>query len=193
MQPGSYYHIYNRGNNREVIFREIENYYFFLGRYQKYLGNLVDTYAYCLMPNHFHFLIRVKGEAQEYKSLEDFCTLPRQPPRYLTPLQQAFRDFFISYARSFNNRYSRTGSLFQYKFKRRIADDIPYRLRLVTYIHNNPVVAGLVHQPGDWTFSSYRAILAKNTTALKREAVLNWFDGRASFIAAHQNFYNWEG
>jgi REP element-mobilizing transposase RayT len=59
MEPGSYYHIFNRGNNREYIFREDANYRFFLERYKKYLTPHVNTYAYCLMSNHFHLLDRI--------------------------------------------------------------------------------------------------------------------------------------
>ncbi len=116
MEPGSYYHIYNRGNNREIIFREDENYRFFLLRYKKYLAAYVTTHAYCLMPNHFHFLDRINDDK----------SLAQRTSGKLTPLEKAFRDFFISYAKSFNKRYGRTGSLFQYKFKRKLADDLAY-------------------------------------------------------------------
>jgi len=60
MESGQSYHIYNHANGSENIFREEENYRFFLQQYDKYLGGVVDTYAYCLMPNHFHFLVGVK-------------------------------------------------------------------------------------------------------------------------------------
>ncbi|MBE2224898.1 MAG: transposase [Anaerolineae bacterium] len=102
MEPGSYYHIYNRGNNQEVIFREDGNYRFFLQRYKKYLSSSVTTYAYCLMSNHFHFLDRINDEPQ----------LQQVSSGKLTCVEKAFRDFFISYAKSFNKRYGRTGSLF---------------------------------------------------------------------------------
>jgi len=58
--PGGVYHIYNRANGREKLFLNDDNYTFFLKRYYKYLGRFLDTFCYCLMPNHFHFLIRVK-------------------------------------------------------------------------------------------------------------------------------------
>ena len=90
--PGVLFHIYNRGNNRERLFRKRENYRFFLERYRHYLADQVDTYAYCLMPTHFHFLIGVKGTS----------TLVETDTGKLTPLEKAFRDFFISYAKSFN-------------------------------------------------------------------------------------------
>ena len=60
--PGVTYHIYNRGNNGETIFPEERNYEYFMQLYGKYISPIADTFAYCLMPNHFHFLIRIKGE-----------------------------------------------------------------------------------------------------------------------------------
>ena len=61
LQFGQYYHIYNRGNNRETLFREERNYPYFLSLFIKHVDPVVDTHAYCLMPNHFHLLVKVKG------------------------------------------------------------------------------------------------------------------------------------
>ena len=55
-----FYHIYNRGNNGDDVFYEARNYKYFLEKYDLYLSDFVETYAYCLLPNHFHILIRVK-------------------------------------------------------------------------------------------------------------------------------------
>lgn len=62
MEAGKFYHVYNRTNNKELLFKEHENYFFFLRKYKQYLSSYIDTYAYCLMPNHFHFLIKVKED-----------------------------------------------------------------------------------------------------------------------------------
>ena len=74
MEESAYYHIYNRGNNKENIFTEEDNYIYFLSKYDKYLGNLVDTYSYCLMPNHFHLLIKVK-EVKDITEQEAFSNI----------------------------------------------------------------------------------------------------------------------
>ncbi|WP_420632243.1 transposase [Candidatus Leptofilum sp.] len=181
MEPGSYYHIFNRGNNRETIFREDENYRYFLQQYKKYLAPHVSTCAYCLMPNHFHLLDRIN---------ENPGHSPKEPAK-LSPVEKAFRDFFISYAKSFNKRYGRTGSLFQRKFKRKPADDLGYRMRLVVYIHANPIRAGLCTHFEEWPYSSYRAILSDQETAVQRETVLQWFGGREDFIAFHEEYRDW--
>ncbi|MBS1249581.1 MAG: hypothetical protein MAG431_01161 [Chloroflexi bacterium] len=151
MEEGIFYHVYNRGNNCEKIFREKENYLFFLQRYKKYLLPHIDTYAYCLMPTHFHFLSCVKETTRNASK----ASPPGKPGyRKLTPLEKAYRDFFISYAKSFNKRFDRTGSLFQYKFKRKPVRDKKHLLRLVLYIHANPLQVGLCKSYEAWLFSS---------------------------------------
>ena len=179
MNEGVFYHIYNRGNNREKIFFEEENYHYFLRQYQKYLSNHVETYAYCLMPNHFHFAIRIKETSEAFEVSQS---------TKLTPLEKAFRDFFISYAKSINKRYNRTGSLFQYKFKRKPVTKPTYLMRLILYIHANPVDAKLCSNFEDWHFSSYNAVLRNTPTEIQRAEVLELFDGKKNFIAWHNEY-----
>ena len=61
LQFNQYYHLYNRGNNKEALFKEGRNYYYFLDLYKKYIYPMADLYAYCLLPTHFHFIIRIKA------------------------------------------------------------------------------------------------------------------------------------
>ena len=68
LRRGTYYHIYNRGNNRENLFVENGNYTYFLERYFKYIEPVACTYAYCLMRNHFHLLIRTKAEEEQHQT-----------------------------------------------------------------------------------------------------------------------------
>jgi hypothetical protein len=77
MELGQSYHIYNHANSSENIFREDENYRFFLQQYDKYLGGVVDTYAYFLMPNHFHFLVGVRNEGELSETFPKFETLEK--------------------------------------------------------------------------------------------------------------------
>lgn len=193
MNEDVFYHIYNRGNNREKIFFEEENYRYFLRRYKKYLLNYVDTYAYCLMPTHFHFCVRVKTEEITKKPkpfiISSAASLLPAPGK-LTPIEQAFRDFFISYAKSINKRYDRTGSLFQYKFKRKPILNENYLMRLILYLHDNPLKAGLCKKYATWKFSSYNAILSKASSTIQRDEVLGLFGGRDSFVSLHQEYTN---
>lgn len=133
--PGHYYHLYNRGNNRQNIFFERENYLFFLRQFRHYLvEDTLDVLAYCLMPNHYHFLICLRSDN----------------------VSEQMQAFSLSYTKAINRRYGRYGSLFQGRFQAIWVDSDCYLLHLTRYIHLNPVKAGFIECPEDWEFSSYR-------------------------------------
>ena len=176
MNAGSCYHIYNRGINKQPIFFQEDNYVYFLQLFKKYLGAHVKVLAYCLMPNHFHFFLRIEHQ-------EALCSQVTN----LNVVEKAFKDFFISYAKAVNKRYDRTGGLFQYKFKRKEVEDIHHYTWLTYYLHNNPVKAGLCLLPGDWKFSSYNAYITDKETMIAKEEVLSWFGGIEQFVLFHRS------
>lgn len=92
-----YYHIYNRSIGKQQLFVSEENYKFFLNQWKKYLQDYLSIYAYCLIPNHFHFFAQVKTSNNGV-------------------IEEKFKRFFSSYTLSFNNFHIRTGSLFQKGF-----------------------------------------------------------------------------
>jgi putative transposase len=179
LEPGHYYHNYNRGNNRENIFVEERNYRYFMQLYQKYILPVCDTFAYCLMRNHFHFLVRVK-ELQNQTS-EVFET-SEVSSKTITP---QFSNFFNSYAKAINTTYKRTGSLFQKRFGRIEIDSDRYFAQLIHYIHFNPQKHGFVEDFRQYPYSSYQAIVSEKPTRLCRAEVLNWFQGKDSFVKVH--------
>jgi putative transposase len=107
LEPGMYYHIYNRGNNRENIFIEDRNYSYFLMLFSRHLSPLMHLYAFCLMRNHFHLLVRIR-EGDEKGQLQ---VKQRNPSR-------AFANMFDAYTKSINKAYQRCGALFQRPFGR---------------------------------------------------------------------------
>jgi len=178
LQYGKYYHIYNRGNNRENIFFGKRNYRYFLELYTKYIVPIADTYVYCLLRNHFHFMVRIKT-VEEQETLRVSETL-----RVLKPSQQ-FGNLFNAYAKAINKAYNRTGSLFQNPFGRiEVASDA-YFIWLVMYIHQNPQKHGFVDDFRTWPYSSYQTLLSTKPTRLERDDVLAWFDGVDNFVALH--------
>jgi len=120
--PGRYYHIYHRGNNREIIFREERNYPYFLELYAKYIEPVAFTYAYCLLSNHFHVAVRMKTvEEQQAWRLAHQTSEVSETSEVFEPLDASwqFGKLFNSYTRAFNRAYNRSGSLFEGRFKRK--------------------------------------------------------------------------
>ena len=182
LQLGIYYHIFNRRNNRENIFIEERNYRHFLQLYAKYVEPVADTYAYCLLRNHFHLLVRIKTEEEQNPQTFGVC-LPT--PKVLNPSQQ-FSNWFNAYAKAMNKAYGRTGSLFERPFGRIPVTSDTYFAQLVVYIHRNPEKHGLVDDFRDWPYSSYHALVSAKPTHLKRDDVLDWFGGSPGLARLHE-------
>lgn len=181
LEPDCTYHIYNRANGSERLFISDENYRFFLERYRKYIQPIAETFCYCLMPNHFHFMVRIRQE-KELESLEAF-------PKFQTLeklLSKQFSNLFSSYTQALNKVTGRKGSLFMKNFNRIKVSDKKYLLKLIHYIHYNPIEAGLASEPRDWKFSSYQIIISKGPTMLYRKEVIEWFGDLENFIHCHR-------
>ena len=131
-----FYHVYNRGNNRKALFLTNEDYLDFL----KILCKTKEIFefklhAYCLMPNHFHFLME----------------------RREVPLSFILKRVEQIYAQRFNKRYESTGHLFEGRFKSKICKDDTHFKTVSRYVHRNPVRASLVNSPEEWRWSGVHA------------------------------------
>ena len=164
LEKGNYYHIYNRGINSADIFMNDENKSYFLKQLEKYLKNKISIFAYSLMDNHFHIVIRIDDE-------EKIVT-------------QSFSNFFNSYAKAFNKQNDRTGSLFEKHFKRIRLDDEEYLKNLIIYVHLNPK-HHLDLNFEEYKFSSFKSILSSKETKLNRNKVLELFGGIDNFVFCH--------
>jgi REP element-mobilizing transposase RayT len=186
---GQTYHVYNRGINRARVFVEERNYRHFLKLYASHVVPIVDTFAYCLLPNHFHFLVRIK-DVEELVDLSDLSgwqnLTGRGLPAGLKPPSQHFSNLFNGYAKAINKAYDRTRALFQRPFGRIPVTSNAYFVQLVLYIHHNPQKHGLVDDFRAWTHSSYGAHCSQKPTRLARDEVLSWFDGGEGFRVMHQ-------
>lgn len=178
---GNYYHIFNRGVNGEDLFKEKRNYYYFLQQYQFYCADVLETYAYALLKNHFHMLVYVK-EAK---------AVPRKDGHgmYQPTASKQLSHFFNSYAQSINKASNRTGPLFESPFERKLIDDDSYLTSVIYYCHYNSQLHGFVTDFKQWEFSSYHSILNNDTTFLAASKVLDWFGGKLLFEQAHVNTY----
>ncbi len=210
LYPGQVYHIYNRGINRENIFIEDRNYYYFLELYTRHISPVADTFAYSLLKNHFHLMVRIKESRDKNltgsdANLSGSAASPRE--ENLTgsdanlsgsmgrarleevsdsEASRAFANFFNANAKGINKTYGRTGALFQRPFGRRWVFSNEYFLILIAYIHQNPQKHGLIADFREWPFSSYNTLISHKPTRLVRDEVLEWFQGREQFIAFHR-------
>ena len=171
-EPNVIYHIYNQGNNRQPIFFKDENYLFFLDKIRRHISPHVHFLAYCLMPNHFHWLVLAKEEACNWMPFANNSNMqPRQK------LNHEINILLRSYARAINKQENRSGSLFRQHTKAKngwedeflgpvrrknttdgfaLGIEPEYALNCFNYIHDNPIEAKLVSHPTDWAYSSAR-------------------------------------
>jgi putative transposase len=168
--PGAFYHVINGGNAGEAIFRSKRDREKFL----EYLGKAVERFGikvhtYCLMTNHFHFLIETPD----------------------ANLSRAVQWINVSYAVYFNRKRQRRGHLFQGRFKSILVDADAYLKQLSRYIHLNPLRANMVDQLALHTWSSYPAFVgkAKAPDWLEMDWLLSLFGkSRKQAFKAYRNF-----
>jgi len=190
--PNTYYHIFNHATGSDCLFRQTDNYLFFLKRYSHYIFPVVRTYAYCLMPNHFHLLVQIREEDE----LRDYFLRLKNPKiaasatvDYPVFVMQQFSNFFNSYAKAFNRRFDRKGALFLNYVRRKPVESEAYFTTLLAYIHRNPVHHGFCRHADEWSYSSLQSIVSTKTSRLERSAVLDWFGGIEPYISFHQQNY----
>lgn len=167
--PGEYSHVYNRGNEKKDIFLDDDDYSFFLYRLEQNLfpdrthkhrtaplpAGSFTLISYCLMPNHFHLLIRQNSDIPVTKLILRVCT---------------------SYSMYFNKKYGRVGHLFQDRYKLASVDTNDYLLWLTAYIHQNPKVGGLVEVLSDYKWSSYSEYISGNNFLCDDKIILSQFE-----------------
>lgn len=181
---GHYYHIYNRGNNGDTIFIEDKNYSYFLSLYLKYIHPVADTFCWCLLNNHFHFLIRIKELSEIQLDTLTYSKNIKVNKEKVNPSKQ-FSHLFNAYTQSINKMYNRTGSVFEKPFQRKIVSSQNYFQKLIFYIHNNPVHHKITDNILDYKWSSYHTIVTSKPTYLMRDEVIEMFNDLSNFKFYH--------
>ncbi len=177
IKEGNYFHIYSRGVNKEDIFKERRNYYYFLQQYKMYCADVFDTLAYALLKNHFHLLVYVK-ENVEVPKHDGSGRIRLNASRQIAHLLN-------SYSQAINKAWGRTGALFESPFERKLVDEDHYITNMVFYFHYNSQKHGFVQDFKDWEFTSYNSILNNDNSICISQKVLDWFGGRDAFEKAH--------
>ena len=191
----SYYHVYNRGVEKRKIFLDENDYKSFIGILRSYLSfpvkrekdilqgralrisdhrlyQEIKLLSYCLMPNHFHLLVK--------QNTKDAVT-------------KLMRRVLTAYSMYFNEKYERVGGLFQGRFKAKEVETDEYLLHLSRYIHRNPLESGIV-KVGDlqnYPWSTYTVYLGKNEIEfVKSNLILDYFNKSDS--SDYQKFVEFE-
>jgi putative transposase len=165
-----FYHIYNRGNNKQLIFFNDNNYFFFLKKLREQISPCADIICYCQMPNHFHLIIRANEKTVAERI--SFGGKPMQEFAYRIGI------LLSSYTQAINNQNKTTGSLFQQKTKAKIlCEEVEgkkedYLEKCFFYVLNNPFAAGLVLSLNDWPYSSYLDYIELRNGSLCNKEIL---------------------
>ena len=149
--PNNLYHIYNQGNNKQTLFFDDKDYEYFLKNVEECLKPHCNILSYCLMPNHFHFLLDITEKSVIKMRLGGI---------EIDNVTNAFRKILSNYTQQhFNQKYNQSGSLFRQKTKGKClsCDNLSsYGFICFQYIHQNPYKANLVQKLEDWEFSSFK-------------------------------------
>ena len=201
LQPNCSYHIFNHANGFENIFTVDDNYRFYLDKYQQYILPIAETYAYCLLPNHFHLVVRIRRKEvieEVYRNFKstNFSKVPNLEKVEVTDnmieyyISKQFANLFSCYTQSFNKVNKRRGSLFLKNFRREPIENKAYFLNAVIYTHRNPVHHAFCDRYTDWSYTSFCEIKERNSQMIEVEKLLRMFGGRDSFIDLHEQSAN---
>jgi len=172
---GCTYHIYNRGNNGGIVFPDKQNYAYFELQMSKHLLPIADIYAYCLIKNHYHLLLRIKDE-------QDL------PLKFKNKPSLAISNLLNGYTKAINKSKGRTGSLFEKNFERKKIEKDEYFRNILLYIHCNPVHHGICNSFLEYSHSSVHEYKNEDSLFIDRSLPLNLFDGKDNFFLMHTLF-----
>lgn len=161
--PNNYYHVFNRANGDSVLFYCDDNYEYFLRKFSEHTKKSFSLISYCLLPNHFHFLVKA---LEHSNSLEN---------------SKLFSNFFNCYTKSINKQQNRSGSLFQKPFKRRLIVNEDYLRIVVNYIHRNPIHHNVAYDLEHYEWSSFDEISKNSSPFIDINEILNMFGSLDDF------------
>ena len=169
---GAVFHFYNKTPKGKLLFKFDNDYKYFLTKFKRNIYKYpCEVYAYCLMPNHFHFCLKqITGK----------------------PLYRIFNDSFTSYALHYNTKYKLKGKLLQDRLQNKRITNDAYLTLLCKYIHNNPFKAGLVDDLEKWQYSNFLEYIGKRTgTLFSKELLENYSDDFSDYISEIEEYQNY--
>ncbi len=211
LHPDNSYHIFNHANGFENVFQEDENFRYFLEKYHLYISPIAETYAYCLMPNHFHLVVRIRkrevleelirfssssssSSSSNFSKVQNFGKVEEIGKVEITDtvvekyLSKQFSNLFSCYTQSYNKVYKRMGSLFLKNFKREMILDKEQFLNAIMYTHRNPIHHGFCKAYCDWGYSSYSEIKEGKSKLIEIEKLIKMFGGKKELFDLHEEY-----
>jgi len=192
LEPNHEYHLFSRAVGDEKLFRTVENYNYFLQKLKHHTDAICNLYAYTLLPNHFHLLVKIEDEKNiishfEEKKNKKFDYLQHSIAEFI---MERFSNFLNGYTKAYNKMYERKGALFLDFLKRNKANNDADFSAFVFYVHKNAVHHGYTKHIGDWQFDSYPSLLSNAPTSLLRNELIDFFGSQEAFIKFHQQPVN---
>jgi hypothetical protein len=178
IRPNAYYHVYNRGVNRRIIFKDDGDHQHFLNLIKRFVHPVANTLSYALMPDHFHLTVLMNpAEGIPPKLLKS----PHALGRTFGHLQNAYANYF-------NHKYKTVSGLFETPYERKEILTLEYLRNLIVYHHRNPQKHGIEVDFRHYLWTSYQELshpLVESFVA--KELTLEKFDGVEAFFAAHDD------
>ncbi len=189
-----FYHIVCKSIDGLPLFHDIKDYSIFLERFKKFNHGFLDIWAYCLLLNHAHFIIKVKSAA----SIESYISelLPEQRTKTMISfladtnnesltdavIERQMNSFLVSYANYINNKYNRKGGIFQKPFKRIQISSDGHLQQAIVYVHANAQKHGIVNDFKTYGYSSYNEAINNYTDS---KSVIDFFGGVEKYMQVH--------
>jgi putative transposase len=188
--PNHTYHVYNHAIGKSNLFFEPDNYEYFLDLYKKHIFPFTRLFAFCLMPNHFHFVLKI-GNAElieEFIKSNEYKLTAKKFDNPNNLICHLFGNLFNAYAKGINKRYNRKGSLFVASVRRKMVLEEDYLRQLIIYVNLNPLHHEVAQEIEEWPHSSIRHILHKNSFVVDYPISLSFFNSAEEFIKLHQDY-----
>ena len=197
-QPGTIYHVYNHANGFDDLFLRPHHFTKFLNKMKRRLEPVMEILAYCLLDNHFHFVIRCRPEgvvfdlAAKTRSVKGvpfvFPELLAPADRYHYFVNRQLTNFLIGYSKMFNSTANRRGSLFLKGTPRKVVSEHDYLLSVLRYVHLNAIKHGIVQHPDQWIHTSFHAFAGLDCTLdIPVTEIWDWYGGQANFERMHRD------
>jgi len=196
--PEAYYHIVCKSIDGLLLFASAYDYKTFQERFKKFMGDFLDVWSFCFIPNHAHLIVKLKSiqsinlfietlvVENRTKAMELFYINNEENPFYNDMIERQINSFLSSYANYVSAHYNRKGGTFQRPFKRILIEEEAHLQQAIIYVNANAQKHNMVVDYKEYRYSSYNKTLQKDQYNLDANSVLEFFGGIEKFIEIHE-------